>query len=128
MGVPVPDQLRDDLPLGHAGEATMSSPPQDTLQHWVHAREEDQPGLTVYRPAGYPLPPARGRTEFELRPDGEAVYYGIGPTDRTETIRGRWAFEAPAQLQIELPGSRFGNLSMEIVSVEPTRLAVKQLP
>lgn len=104
----------------------MSSPPRDALQHWVHAQEEDQPDMTVYRPAGYPLPRARGRTEFELLPDGEAVYYGIGPTDRTETTRGRWVFDAPNRLQLELPGSRFGNISMELVSVEPNRLVVKQ--
>ena len=104
----------------------MSSPPRDALQHWVRAQEEDQADLTVYRPATYPLPPARGRAGFELLPDGEAVYYGIGPTDRMETLRGRWVFEAPAQLQIELPGSRFGNISMEIVSVEPNRLVVRQ--
>lgn len=105
----------------------MSSPPRDALKHWVRAQEEDQQGLNVYRPADYPLPPARGRTGFELLPDGEAVYYGIGPTDRSETIPGRWVFEEPARLEIELPGSRFGNISMEIVSIEPNRLAVRQL-
>jgi hypothetical protein len=38
-------------------------------QQWVHAYEEDTPTEAVYRPAGYELPPARGRTGFELRPD-----------------------------------------------------------
>jgi hypothetical protein len=35
----------------------------------------------VFRPEGYPLPPARGRDGIEFRPDGTAQAYAPGPVD-----------------------------------------------
>ncbi|WP_329332347.1 hypothetical protein OG866_05805 [Streptomyces sp. NBC_00663] len=48
----------------------MSGPPPELIGTWVHSYEEDSPGVTVYRPAGYPFPPARGRRGLEFAADG----------------------------------------------------------
>jgi hypothetical protein len=74
---------------------------------WVHAHEEDEGDLQVYRPAGYDLPPARGRGGLEFRPDGEVVVLGPGPADRPTAIAS-------------LP-----RRELDIVSTEPDRLTVR---
>jgi hypothetical protein len=75
-------------------------------RRWVHAREEDEGEVKVYRPAGYDLPPARGRRGIEFRPDGELLVYGPGPADKPVATPGRME-------------------DVEIVSVEPDRLALR---
>jgi hypothetical protein len=75
-------------------------------RRWVHAREEDEGELKVYRPAGYDLPPARGRRGIEFRPDGELLVYGPGPADRPVASPGRME-------------------DVEIVSVSRDRLALR---
>ena len=78
----------------------------DLYRRWVHSREEDEGDLRVYRPAGYDLPPARGRRGIEFRPDGEVLVYGPGPADR--------------------PTASPGSLDdVEIVSVEADRLTLR---
>jgi hypothetical protein len=106
----------------------MSTLPPEAFQHWVHAHEEDRAGLQVYRPATFSMAPSRGRVGFELRPTGEAVVHGPGPTDRTETMQGSWQASDPSHLRIDLPQTRFGGMTMEIVSIEPDRLVVRQIP
>jgi hypothetical protein len=78
----------------------------DLYRRWIHSREEDEGDLRVYRPAGYDLPPARGRRAIEFRPDGELLVYGPGPDDRPTAA----------------PGSMD---DVEIVSVEPDRLTLR---
>ena len=75
-------------------------------RRWVHVREEDEGEVKVYRPAGYDLPPARGRRGIEFRPDGELLVYGPGPADKPVATPGRME-------------------DVEIVSVEPDRLALR---
>ena len=84
----------------------MADLPAEALGRWVHAREEDEGDLRVYRPAGYELPPARGRRGIEFRPGGELLVYGPGPADRRVA--------APGRLE-----------DVEIVSVEPDRLTLR---
>ena len=78
----------------------------DLYRRWIHAREEDEGDLSVYRPADYDLPPARGRRGIEFRPDGELLVYAPGPADKPVASQGR----------IE---------DVEIVSVEPDRLTLR---
>jgi hypothetical protein len=83
-------------------------PPEfdQTLLHgrWLHAHEEDEPGRAVFRPASYPLPPARGRTGYDFRADGSVSKIGMGPTDRSTTTEGTWSSDAQGQITIRLPG------------------------
>jgi hypothetical protein len=114
------------IAIDHAGVFTMSSLPPQLFQRWVHSREEDHDGLSVYRPVGYPLPPSRGRTGIEFLETGEAIFGGPGPSDRTEQVNGRWAEDESGRLRIEMPQGRFGGMTMEIISVDSDQLVVRQ--
>jgi hypothetical protein len=59
-------------------------------QHWIHSREEDTATETVYRPAGFPLPPSRGRPGLKFDPDGTFKQIGIGATDISKVKEGVW--------------------------------------
>ncbi len=96
----------------------MASLPDGVFRHWVHSHEEDRGDLQVYRPAEYPFPPARGRRGFELKPDGEVVVYGPGPTDKPEAVTQSWS-------ALGRDRARVGDRQLEIVSVEPDRLTVR---
>ena len=103
------------------------APSRDVLcQRWIHVGEDDTPTEMVYRPAGYKLPPARGRTGFELRPDHTLSYLGIGPTDAPSGSAGRWEIEEgePPAIRIELESGEIQRLP--IVSAEPDRLVVRR--
>ena len=84
----------------------MADLPPELFRRWVHAHEEDDGDVRVYRPAGYNLPPARGRRGLEFRPDGELLVYGPGPADKPVASPGRME-------------------DIEIVSVEPDRLTLR---
>lgn len=75
--------------------------PDRLAGRWVHSHEEDTEDEIVFRAAGsgYTFPPARGRTSFELRPDGSYVETSPGPTDKPEdTPPGNWALEEGGRL------------------------------
>lgn len=92
---------------------------------WVHAHEEDTETEMVFRPADRPLPPARGRTAFEIRPDGTYVEEGPGPTDKPEEkASGTWSVEdGDLVLAVQESGER---RVLRIASAEPDRLVVKK--
>jgi hypothetical protein len=92
--------------------------PPELFQHWVHAHEEDSGDVQVYRPADHPLPPARGRRGFELKPDGELILYGPGPSDRPVATTGRWSSSGAGRV-------RLGDRELEIVSVSGDRLTAR---
>ena len=94
-------------------------------QHWRHSHEEDTPTQSVFRPATYDFPRARGRFSFELKPDGTAVFHGIGPTDRPQVARGVWKREG---YRLALYTNRVGEPDqvLEIVSISPDRLVVRR--
>ncbi|GAA1741941.1 hypothetical protein GCM10009809_41830 [Isoptericola hypogeus] len=62
----------------------------ELIGEWVHAHEEDHDGLAVFRRAGHPLPPARGRRRLVFLPDGAFVEKAIGRADGSEPRPGRW--------------------------------------
>lgn len=84
----------------------MTDLPPELFRRWVHAPEEDEGDVHVYRPAGYDLPPARGRRGIEFRPGGEVLVYAPGPADKPTPSPGRME-------------------DVEIVSVEAERLALR---
>ena len=92
-------------------------------QHWVHSHEEDTRTERVYRPAVYSFPRSRGRFSFELKPDGTAVFYGIGPTDRSISVPGIWRREGN-RLSLYSNPDKDPDQVMEILSISPDRLVV----
>ena len=106
----------------------MDELPAELFRHWVHSNEEDEDDLLVYRPAGYPLPPARGRRGFELREDGTFVEHGIAATDKRATLEGRWEVEAPGRVRIRFADAARADVTFEVVSPEEDRLTLRRHP
>ena len=89
---------------------------------WLHCHEEDTPTSTVYRPAGFPFRPSRGRKGFHLRPDGTLTFRQPGAADQTETADGTWKVTGD---ELELAGAG-NNQTLRIESLEPDRLVVSK--
>jgi hypothetical protein len=104
----------------------VSELPRELFKRWVHSHEEDTDEVRVFRPQGYPLPPARGRRGFELRENGEFVQYGIGRADKSEATVGRWKPEGEAQASVSFPGERLDPYALEIVSLDEDKLTLKR--
>jgi len=102
---------------------------QDTQKilrrRWVHSHEEDTDKEMVFRPENFEFPPSRGRTSFELKPDGSLVEGGIGPTDRPVETQGTWELEDDDRLVLRPAPSQTPRL-MQIASVDEDRLVVEK--
>lgn len=86
--------------------AIVSQLPDGVFKSWIHSREEDSSGIRVYRPKGYRFPPSRGRSGFEIRPDGRFVRIDIGPADGTRGVPGRWHAEPGQRVRIQYDDGR----------------------
>jgi hypothetical protein len=93
-------------------------------RRWVHSHEEDTDDELVFRPADHPFPPSRGRTSFELRPDGTYVESSPGPVDVPEESTGSWSLDED-RLILGPEGDRPGH-AWEITGAEADRLTVKR--
>lgn len=102
--------------------------PQELFRSWGHSREEDQPGITVYRPTGYHFPPARGRRGIEFRADGSFVDWAIGPADGSQGIAGKWQIEAPGRVRVSFEESSRPARILEIQQVDENILKVREKP
>ncbi len=91
---------------------------------WVHSHEEDSDDEMVFRPASHAFPPARGRTAFELRPDGSYLETAPGPDDRPERSTGAWSVR-DGRLVIEREGDLPGD-AWEVAGVEEDRLTLRK--
>jgi len=90
----------------------------------VHSHEEDTEEEMVFRPATYDFPPSRGRTSFELHPDGSYLERSPGPVDVPEESGGTWSFEDD-HLVLEAEGDRLGH-DWNVTNIEPDRLTVRK--
>lgn len=63
------------------------------MKRWIEQREENTADRVVFRPAGYDLPPARGRRALDLSTADKAVARVPGPTDRPESQLGTWSVD-----------------------------------
>ncbi|GHG53722.1 hypothetical protein [Streptomyces griseocarneus] len=93
----------------------MSELPSELFRQWVHSYEEDTGGVTVYRPTGHPLPPARGRRGMEILPDGTFVDRPIGSRDVPGSVPGRWTARDERTLVVAFPGTDRPGRVLEIV-------------
>jgi hypothetical protein len=93
--------------------------------YWIHSHEEDTPGTRAYRQSGFPFPPARGRTGFELRPGGEWIRDAIAPTEGSDEVRGRWTVEGPGRLRVIEDDSQRSTRIIEIISLEDGVLRIR---
>lgn len=102
--------------------------PQQLQRTWLHAHEEDQDNIWVYRPDTYNFPSSRGRTGFRLEKNSIAVQFNIAPTDGIVESKGTWELENGRIIRIFLSNSRYLNSNLEIVSLKDDVLKVRQLP
>ena len=94
-------------------------------RRWVRAREEDTAAEQVYRPAGFPLPPSRGRTGFVFNADGTFTRIGIGATDISQVSQGTWEIDAADRVRINVGGE---SETLEIEDLETDRLTIRRVP
>ncbi len=92
-------------------------------QRWLHSHEEDTGREMVFRPDTYDFPPSRGRSGFELRPDGSATVLGIAPTDAPEEREGTWILESGNQLVVHTPALQ-QTQKLTVVSGQKDRLVI----
>ena len=97
----------------------------EIFQHWVHSHEEDQKGLEVFRPSCYPFPPARGRTGFEIKRNGEFILYQIARGDGSEEVRGHWKTKGKNVIVASFDNREIKELTIEIVSYNKDILKIK---
>jgi hypothetical protein len=104
-----------------------AGPPPEVFGRWVRVPEEEQPGGDrIYRPAGHPLPPARGRDGIEFYPDGGYRRWQPGPVDAPVADHpGRWSTAGPARLRLHPPGDPGAGTVIRVVSVTPDRLVLR---
>ena len=95
-------------------------------QRWLHSHEEDTNQEIIYRPFDYPFPPSRGRSGFELKPDGSAVNIGIAARDGTAESDCVWELQENDEAIVLLKYQNGRRLTLSIVSVENDRLAIRK--
>ena len=98
--------------------------PEAVVGHWVHSHEEYTDAEMVYRPASYPFPRSRGRTSFDLRPDGSYVERSPGPVDVPVESKGSWSLEGD-RLLLGADGDDPGH-AWEVKTAEADRLTLKK--
>lgn len=69
------------------------------------SHEETKGDTSVYRPATYAFPSARGRTGFTLKENGEAVEIGIAPADGPAYYAGTWRLVGDKTVLLSIAGS-----------------------
>lgn len=90
---------------------------------WVHSREEDTAGQSVYRSADYAFPPARGRDAFELQADGTSIDAPIAPGDGNLSARGRWELQGDL-LHLYSAGAKTPSRTVRILSAGAGRVVI----
>ncbi len=93
---------------------------------WLHAQEEDQGEVRVYRPNTYAFPPSRGRTGFAFDANGIFTQYDIAPTDGLEGHKGRWKAQNDHTIRVSLDDKKEPDYLLELVSLENQVLKVKR--
>ncbi|WBA40329.1 hypothetical protein [Hymenobacter canadensis] len=107
---------------------TKAPSPLRKLEHtWLHAHEEDQGDVRVYRPNTYAFPPSRGRTGFAFEQNGLFTQFDIAPTDGLEGRKGTWKAENDQTLLISLDDKKDPDYRLEIVSLDNEMLKVRRL-
>lgn len=90
---------------------------------WLRSHEEENGGVRVYRPKGYPLPPARGREGLSFHADGNMDYLVPGRGDRPTSEPGTWLADPadPSRLTARVAGQTIG-LRVDSVGDDVLRL------
>lgn len=102
--------------------------PIDTKElegEWVHSHEEDGGQTQVFRPAGWKLPPSRGRRSLTFAPEGNLGGSSIGPDDRKLVRSGKWRLLADGI--IEATAADGTVMRLKVLDIQSEKLVVEQL-
>jgi hypothetical protein len=99
----------------------------DIFQRWTHSFEEDTGDMTVYRPADYTFPRARGRAGIEFQPNGTFIDWTISPADTRRPVNGHWQKENDNRLLVNFETGVRPARILEIVRCDSGILMVRQL-
>jgi len=100
--------------------------PNEIFRRWVHSFEEDEGDVSVYRPAEYAFPRARGRREMEFRPDGSFIHWMIGPADARQPASGHWRVEGSNRVHVSFEGDSRPPRILEVQQCDAEALKVRQ--
>src|SRR4051812_8827250 len=100
--------------------------PAAAFHHWIHSQEEDAAGVDVYRPEGFTFPPSRGRTGFQLNPDGGFMEDEIEPGDGGVQVSGRWTLRGPGQVAVSFPGTSRPGYLLQVMAVDDSVLRCRR--
>ncbi len=101
--------------------------PRALFQCWAHSHEEDTASECVYRPASFAFPPSRGRSSFEIKPDGTMAGDAPGPVDRPVPTVGRRSYRGEeSALEVYARDSSEPTKVMHVVSVSKQKLVLRQ--
>jgi len=95
-----------------------------TGRAWLRSPEEETGSVRVYRPKGYPFPPARGREGLVFHDDGRFEYLVPGRDDRPGGETGRWQVEAegPGRVRADVGGQvvelRIADVAEDVLRLE----------
>jgi hypothetical protein len=106
----------------------MTNLPEAIFRRWGHSFEEDHENVSVYRPADYPFPRARGRPGIEFRRDGTYVDWTIGPADVKQAREGRWVAESPGRVRVVGPARGGAARVLEILRSDDDVLELRERP
>lgn len=99
---------------------------QHLFERWLHSHEEDTDTESIYRPSRFRFPPSRGRTGFELKPDGSCVYIGIGASDGMAQEACTWALEENDDTIILLKFQSGERHMLRVLSVDSEQLVIRK--
>ena len=60
---------------------------------WIHSFEEDNEQEQVFRPSGFSFNRSRGRSQFDLKKNGEVAGFQPGRNDAPAEITGTWRID-----------------------------------
>ena len=101
-----------------------AAPPDALFRSWRRSPEEDAQGVLVYRPSEYRFPPSRGREGLEIARDGSVTELRIAPADGLLRRPGRWTWQPPDKLVIELAEDRAQPLVLLVRDVDGEKLVI----
>jgi hypothetical protein len=106
----------------------VTGPPAEAFGVWLHSHEEDTGSATVYRPAGHPFPPSRGRSAVEIRPDGTYLEHDSGPDDRGRAVAGHWEVTGEGQVELTVTRADGSSATRRVASCADGVLTLEQVP
>ena len=79
---------------------------------------EDGGSVSVYRPEGFPFPPAHGRDGFEMTASGRFILDESGPADGIITVMGRWTLIGQRRVSVSFPGTTRATSTFQVLDVD----------